>query len=156
MPLTKLKNFLDEHRVNYQLIPHTVAYTAQGTAAAAHVHGQNLAKTVIVDIDGKLAMVVMPATHKLRLDFFRDTVNASVVQVAEESQFADLFPGCEVGAMPPFGNLFGMPVYVDESLTEDEEIAFNAGSHTELLQLRYEDFSRLVEPKVIRIVPPAS
>ncbi len=129
-------------------IPHYVAYTAQETAASAHVRGRELAKTVMVKIDGRMAMAVLPATRKLDLERLRDVADAHEAALATEREFRDMFPDCEVGAMPPFGNLYGLRVYADKSLTDDEHIAFNAGSHEERIQMAYRDFERLVEPTV--------
>ncbi len=150
MPVRKLKEFLDGHGVKYVMISHSRAYTAQEIAASAHVPGKELAKTVMVQLDGEMAMAVLPASSQIDLRRLGEVTGAADVELATEGQFQGLFPDCELGAMPPFGNLYGMPVYVAEELAEDEEIAFNAGSHTELIRLRYEDFERLVEPKVVR------
>ena len=149
MPVQKIKQFLDEHKVKYTIISHSAAYTAQEIAESAHIPGRELAKTVVVDIDDKKAMVVQPATSMVHLGRLKKAIGATNVSLAEEKDFQNLFPDCEVGAMPPFGNLYGMDVYVSESLTLDDEIAFNAGSHTELIRLAYSDFASLVEPKVM-------
>ena len=149
MPVQKIKQFLDEHKVKYTIISHSAAYTAQEIAESAHIPGRELAKTVVVDIDDKKAMVVQPATSMVNLGRLKKAIGATHVSLAEEKDFQTLFPDCEVGAMPPFGNLYGMDVYVSESLTLDDEIAFNAGSHTELIRLAYSDFASLVEPKVV-------
>jgi Ala-tRNA(Pro) deacylase len=151
MPVAKLKEFLDSHHVKYVTIHHSPAFTAQEIAASAHVPGKELAKTVMVKADGKMAMAVLPASFRVDLEQLRQSIGASVVELAGEREFKDLFPACEVGAMPPFGNLYGMEVFVAEILTEDEEIAFNAGSHTELLRLKYADFAGLVHPRVVRL-----
>ncbi|MEN6407781.1 MAG: YbaK/EbsC family protein [Thermoguttaceae bacterium] len=132
-------------------INHSPAYTAQEIAAAAHVRGRELAKTVMVTLDGRLAMAVLPASRKISFDLLVEASGAQKVQLASEQAFRDMFPGCEVGAMPPFGNLFDMEVYVSTLLTADEEIVFNAGSHTELLRLPFKDFERLVHPKIARL-----
>lgn len=149
MPLVKLRNFLDSRNIKYQLIRHSPSYTAQEIAASAHISGQEMAKTVMVKVGGKMAMAVLPASHKVDFKLLEKVTGAKEVELANESEFADLFPGCELGAMPPFGNLFDMDVFVAESLAEDEEIAFNAGSHSELMKLTYKDFERVVEPKVV-------
>jgi len=129
---------------------HPTSYTAQGTAAQAHVSGKELVKTVIVKIDSQLAMAVLPASAQLDLSGLRKMTRAKQVSVAPEPEFEFKFPDCDLGAMPPFGTLYGMAVYVDEMLTRDKEIAFNAGSHSELVRMRYEDFERLVNPIVGR------
>jgi Ala-tRNA(Pro) deacylase len=148
MSAQKLKQFLDANGVRYQAIPHFTAYTAQETAASAHVHGRELAKTVMVRIDGRPAMAVLPATKRLDPERLREAAAARGVTLLSEREFKDLFPDCEVGAMPPFGNLYDLPVFVDASLSFDDHIAFNAGSHEELIQLDYQDFERLVRPRV--------
>jgi Ala-tRNA(Pro) deacylase len=150
MPVQRLKEFLDDHQVKYVVISHSRAFTTQEIAAATHIPGKELAKTVIVDIDGKTAMAVLPGSQKVDLALLRDALGAERVALAKEAAFKDHFPECDLGAMPPFGNLYGMPVYVAESLTEDEEIAFNAGSHTQLVKMAYQDFERLVQPEVMR------
>ncbi len=150
MPVTRLTNLLNAEHIDYVTIPHSIAYTAQEAAASAHIPGIEFAKTVIVKIDGKLAMAVLPALYKIHLGLLKQETEASQVSLASEDDFRGLFPGCETGAMPPFGNLYGMDVYVEESLLEDSEITFNAGTHTELMQLSYYDFERLVHPNIGR------
>lgn len=148
MPVRKLKEFLDQNGVRWVSIVHSPAYTAQEIAASAHVKGRELAKTVMVKVDGKPVMVVLPASQRVDFQVLRDVTGGASVVLSSEAEFRELFPDCEAGAMPPFGNLYGMDVYVSARLADDEEIAFNAGSHTELMKLRFEDFERLVRPKV--------
>ncbi len=148
MPATKLKRFLDENEVPYESIRHFVAYTAQETAASAHIRGRELAKTVMVKIDGRMAMAVLPATRRLDLDRLVHAAGAGQAALSTEREFSQMFSDCEPGAMPPFGNLYGMDVYVDTHLAQDEHIAFNAGTHEELIQISYCDFERLVGPTV--------
>ena len=148
MPATKLKDFLDQHRVKYVSVRHSTAYTSQEIAASAHVKGRNMAKTVVVRLSGKLALAVLPAKFNVDLPRLAQAAGAGDAELASEQEFEKHFPGCETGAMPPFGNLFGLPVYVDQTLTRDEEIAFNACSHTELILMSYEDFKRLAAPRV--------
>jgi Ala-tRNA(Pro) deacylase len=149
MPEKKLREYLDDQGIQYVAIPHQVGYTARQIAAITHTPNRELAKTVIVKIDGVLAMVVLPASYAVDLSLLRAATGARIVSLAKESEFKDRFSECEVGAMPPFGNLYGMAVYVEESLTKDEKISFNAGSHYELLQISYADFERLVNPRVL-------
>ena len=149
-----LAKFLDEHQIKFTTISHSVAYTAQGIAALTHTPGEEMAKTVIVKIDDKLAMAVLPASCHVDLAMLRAGTAATTICLAHESEFMDRFPGCETGAMPPFGNLYGMPVFVDASLAKDKEIAFNAGSHRELMRLAYDDFARLVQPTVLQFALP--
>ena len=151
MPVQKLKRFLDENDVKYVSISHSQAFTAQEVAASAHVPGKELAKVVMVKLDGELAMAVLPAPSQVNLEALRRVAGADEAELAGEEEFEELFPDCEVGAMPPFGNLWDVEVYADEDLREDEEIAFDAGSHTELVRLSYADFERLVEPTVADI-----
>lgn len=149
MPTAQVKKFLDSNNVKYLSIKHSPSYTAQEVAASAHIPGKNMAKTVIVKLDGTMAMVVEPANHKVNFDHLKKICGASDVALASESEFQDRFPECELGAMPPFGNLYGMDVFIVDTLTSDEEILFNAGTHSELIKMTYKDFARLVSPKVI-------
>ncbi len=150
MPVKKLKEYLDNQGIEYVAINHSLAYTAQRIAAAAHISGKDLAKTVMLKVDGKMKMAVLPASCKINMEQLREAINAGIIEIASEKEFKDLFPECEVGAMPPFGNLYGMDVFVAEKLTEDEEIAFNAGSHRELIKLSFKDYQKLVNPKIIK------
>ena len=149
MPVKKLKEFLDKEKIKYVSIIHSPAYTAQEVAASAHITGKELAKTVIVQLDGETAMAVLPANRKIVLQDLRDVTGADQVKFVPEDDFKKQFPDCETGAMPPFGNLYGMEVFVAASLTDNEVIAFNAGSHTEVIKLAYRDFERLVHPNVL-------
>lgn len=151
MPLARLKQFLDSHKVKYVVISHSLAYTAQGVAALAHIPGKEMAKTVVVRIDGALAMAVVPASCQVDLPFLRRVLNARTVDLATEAQFKDRFPDCDTGAMPPFGILYDMVVFADEALAHDKEIAFNAGSHREVVRMAWEDFERLVQPRIMRL-----
>jgi Ala-tRNA(Pro) deacylase len=151
----KLKQFLDSERVRYETIAHSPAYTSQKTAAAAHVPGRELAKSVVVKVDGALALAVLPAPRQVDLARLKKALGARKVELAGEDEFRERFPECEVGAMPPFGNLYALPVYVAEELTADEVIAFNAGTHTELVRMAYADFARLVTPQVVEFATAA-
>ena len=150
MPIKTLKEFLDKNNIEYITIRHSLAYNAQRIAATTHIPGKELAKTVMVKLDGRMAMAVLPASYLINLRLLKETTGAKKVEIANEMEFKHLFPECEVGAMPPFGNLYDMEVYVAESLAEDEEIAFNAGTHVELIRMAYADFERLVKPVVLR------
>ena len=149
MPVKKLKEFLDRENIKYVSIVHSTAYTAQEVAASAHITGKELAKTIIVELDGETAMAVLPANRKIVLQDLREVTGSDKVKFASEEEFKAKFPDCETGAMPPFGNLYGMDVYAAESLSQNGEIAFNAGSHTEVIRMAYKDFERLVKPKVL-------
>lgn len=150
MPATRLKEYLNINKVKYLTITHSPAYTAQEIAAYSHIKGRKIAKTVIVKVDGRLAMTVLPATYKVDFTLLKDALGAERVRLANEQEFKDAFPGCEVGAMPPFGNLYGIDTFVAASLVDDEEIAFNAGTHIELIKMNYLDYESLVKPKIIR------
>lgn len=147
MPVQRLRQFLDDHDTKYVVISHSPAFTAQEIAASAHISGREVAKTVMVKLDGDMAMAVLPASHKLKFDWLQEAVDADNAELADEEEFEALFPDCEVGAMPPFGNLYDIDVWVDESLADDEEIAFNAGNHHELVQMSYDDFDGLVDAR---------
>ncbi|MFI5378935.1 MAG: aminoacyl-tRNA deacylase [Tepidisphaerales bacterium] len=149
MPVRKMKEFLDTEGIKYVTIIHSPAFTAAETAATAHIHGKGLAKVVMVKLDGDMAMAVVPSTRKVDIALLREVTGADQVDIATEKQFRDLFSDCEAGAMPPFGNLYGMEVYVSADLSDNEDIAFNAGSHTELVRMSYMDFERLVNPKIL-------
>jgi Ala-tRNA(Pro) deacylase len=151
MTLSKLRKFLDSHNIRYLVISHSLAYTAQGVAALAHVSGKELAKTVIVKIDGILAMAVVPASFHVDLDRLKTLTGALTVELASEAEFKDAFPDCETGAMPPFGNLYDMSVYADVKLAENEEITFSAGTHRELVRMDWDDMLRLVNPTVAEL-----
>lgn len=149
MPVQILKDFLDTNQIQYVVITHSRAVPAQQVAESAHISGQKLAKSVIAKLDGKMAMIVLPASIKVDLDHLKDFTGVNKVEMASETEFNGLFPECELGAMPPFGNLFGLDVYIDNNLTKEHEIAFNAGSHSECIKLAYNDFARLVNPKIM-------
>lgn len=151
MPVRRLKEFLDEQKIRYTVMSHSSAYTAQEIAAATHIPGKALAKTVMVKIDGRMTMVVLPAAFRIDLHLLKRAVGAAKVELATEAEFREAFPDCETGAMPPFGNLYGLPVLVAQSLTDNKEIAFNAGTHTEVMKLDFADFERLVNPTVLKI-----
>jgi Ala-tRNA(Pro) deacylase len=149
MPVKKLKEFLDQNKIKYISISHSPAYTAQEIAAMAHIPGKELAKTVMIKLDNTMGMAVLPANHKVDFDTLKELTGSEFILLATENEFKSLFPECDPGAMPPFGNLYGMPVYVSGALARDEEIVFNAGSHTELIKMSYKDFERLVQPAVM-------
>ena len=148
MPVKYLQEFLDSRHVPYMTIAHSPAYSAQVIAASTHTPGKEFAKAVIVKLDGRMAMAVLPACNLINFVHLKELTGASHAELAPEEEFQNLFPECEVGAMPPFGNLYGLEVFADEALTEDREIAFNAGSHRELVRMAYRDFEGLVTPRV--------
>jgi Ala-tRNA(Pro) deacylase len=144
----KLKECLDSNKIEYDVLAHPQVYTAQDVAAAAHVPGRELAKSVVVKADERFALAVLPAPRKVNTDALQKALGAKEVRMAHEAEFVALFPGCELGAMPPFGNLYGVEVFVDRSLTRDEVIVFNAGTHVEAVRMKYKDFERLVNPTI--------
>ncbi|OFV95211.1 MAG: deacylase [Acidobacteria bacterium RIFCSPLOWO2_12_FULL_54_10] len=146
--LTRIKQYLDQSGVPYEHHVHRTAFTAQEIAAEEHVPGKLVAKTVVLKVDGKSVMAVLPASEKVDLAAFQAQLNSKDIRLATEFEFAGIFPDCEVGAMPPFGNLYNLPVYVDDTLTKDPEIVFNAGTHQDTIRIKYSDFARLVQPQI--------
>lgn len=130
------------------MLKHHRTYTCQEIAAQLHVPGQELAKVVILKDSGQFYMAVLPATYQIDLEKLPDVLEVDKIGLATEIELEELFPDCDVGAMPPFGNLYGLDVYVDRTLTEDAEIVFEAGNHDEAMKLAYRDFERLVKPKI--------
>ncbi|MFT3867019.1 MAG: YbaK/EbsC family protein [Nibricoccus sp.] len=149
MPAKKLKQFLDDCGVKYISIQHSPAYTASVVAKSAHISGNDFGKTVIVKIEDEMAMVVLPAHRKIVLSELRDLLGSDSVELASEDEFIDRFPDCELGAMPPFGNLYGMRVYLEHTLTRYPEIAFNAGTHREVIKMPMMDYLHYAEPIVL-------
>lgn len=149
MPAKILKKFLDEHGRKYVSIQHSLAFTAPEVAASTEVSGKNFAKTVIVKLDGRLAMVVLPANRKLALSELREMLMSDTVELATEAEFQARFPDCELGAMPPFGHLYGLPVYVAKSLADADEITFNAGTHREAIKMPFAEYVELANPTVL-------
>jgi len=149
--LTKLREYLDRNGVRYDVISHRQAFTAQEVAQAEHISGRELAKVVMLRSGKEFSMVVLPAPLRVDLDKAKGAMQLPDLVLATEEEFAGLFPQCEPGAMPPFGNLYDLAVYVDESLTKDESIVFNAGNHTQTVRMMYADFARLVQPKIIAV-----
>lgn len=147
----RLREYLDNQHVRYSTISHQPIYTSQEIAASTHISGKDLAKTVMIKLDGKMVMVVVPAAYHVNFHLLKEATGAKDIKLAREDEFMNLFPDVEVGAMPPFGNLYGLEVYVAESLAEDEMIAFNAGTHTDLIKMAFATFARLVKPKILRI-----
>ena len=150
--LKKLKAVLDEAKVPYEVFNHALAYTAQEIAAKQHFSGNEMAKVVMLEVDDELVMGVIAGNHKINPDTVRGSLGASRVRLATEDEFTSLFPECEIGAMPPFGNLFGLKVFVDPALEKDKDIYFNSGNHVQTVRLRYKDFAALVKPRVVRLV----
>ncbi|KGM55703.1 prolyl-tRNA synthetase [Lysobacter daejeonensis GH1-9] len=149
MTTQRLEQYLRSHDVAFDTLPHDHAITALDVARRAHLAGKDVAKTVMVKVDGRLAMAVMPANEWLSLERMRQACGAKSVALANESEFIDRFPECEVGAMPPFGNLYGMDVYAADTLSHEHDIAFNAGSHDEVVRMGWNDYERLVHPRIM-------
>jgi Ala-tRNA(Pro) deacylase len=150
--LRKLKDLLDGARVAYEIHNHPLAYTAQEIASQQHFSGKEMAKVVMLEVDGRLLMGVIPGSQRVNLNIAKTSLGAKAVRLASEAEFTSLFPECDIGAMPPFGNLFGLPVAVDPALAKDEHIYFNAGNHVQTVRLKYNDFTELVKPQIARLV----
>jgi Ala-tRNA(Pro) deacylase len=153
MALTeRVREFLDAARIPYEILPHREAFTAQGVAAASHVSGWQLAKVLVVrkDHEGHL-MVVIPASCRLDLAALSRVTGERELALAEEDEIGELFPDCEVGAMPPFGNLYGLPVYVDGCVPKVQEVVFQAGNHREVVRMRYPAYEEAVKPTVVEV-----
>jgi Ala-tRNA(Pro) deacylase len=145
----RLKEYLEENQVPYTHCTHRLAYTAQEIAAAQHVPGREMAKTVVLKVDQNFALLILPAVRKIDLKALKDELHYKHIDLATEKEFSSLFPDSDVGAMIPFGNLYKLPVYVDRSLAAEEEIFFNAGTHIDTIRMKYQDFSRLVRPQLV-------
>jgi len=149
MPGQKVKKFLEENNIQYEVIKHSPTYSAQNTAHTVHVHGKDMIKTVIIKIDGKLTMLALTANEKINYTVLKLIFENQEVELASENEFKNYFPDCETGAMPPFGKLYGMDEIISKELTKDEEIVFNAGSHTELIRMKFHDYDHLIHPRVV-------
>ena len=152
MPTNRVLTYLDAHDVFYEIVHHKLDYTAQEAAANTHTPGRQFAKVVLLGMPGGHVMAVVPAIHKIDLEKVRQGIGTSQVRLADESALRDLCPDCDVGAAPPFGNLYDVPVYVDPSITRDEHITFNGGTHEDAVKMRYSDFERLVHPTIMDMV----
>jgi Ala-tRNA(Pro) deacylase len=150
--LRRLKELLDHAKITYEVYNHALAYTAQEIAAKQHFSGNEMAKVVMLEVDHELVMGVIPGNHKINPETVRTSLGASRIRLATEDEFSARFPECEIGAMPPFGNLFGLKVFVDPALTRDEYIYFNAGNHVQTVRLKYKDFVALVKPRVAHLI----
>jgi Ala-tRNA(Pro) deacylase len=154
--LRRLKELLDEAKISYEIYNHPLAYTAQEIAAQQHFSGKEMAKVVMLEVDHRLIMGVVPGSRKLDLNTVKTSLAAKEVRLATEDEFVSRFPECEIGAMPPFGNLFGLPVVADPALEKDEYIYFNAGNHVQTVRITYRDFVQLVRPQIARLVEQRS
>lgn len=154
MATRRTREFLDGNFVKYVTIQHSPAHTAQEIAASAHVPGGTFAKTLVVKIDGQLTLAVVPAPRMLDTELLRAAADAQFVEIADVVDFADRFEGCKLGMMPPFGNLFGMTTWCDSALAKRRFIAFNAGSHTDVVLVRFTDYRRLARPRIAKLSQP--
>jgi len=149
--LKKLKELFDEGKISYEVYNHPLAYTAQEIAERQHFSGKEMVKVVMLEVDGGLIMAVVAASQKVHLNTVKANLAAHEVRLATEDEFISKFPDCEIRSMPPFGNLFGLPVYIDPAVENDESIYFNAGNHVQTVKLRYKDFEKLVKPRVVHL-----
>jgi len=149
MPVNQLKQFLDANNVHYVSVKHSLAYTAKEITQRARIKGEQLAKTVMITLDGSIAMVVLPASCRIRWDRFMNTMGTDFITLADEEEFKDLFPSCEVGAMPPFGILYDIPIYLYEGFDQSGDIAFRAGNHREIIKMKFEDYIELAQPMTV-------
>lgn len=150
----RLKSFLDSNYVPYESLSHSTTYTAQGTATLMQISGKEVAKTVVLQVGAlgeETILAVLPGPRHIRFEKLAALLGKPV-RLATEEEFSRLFPDCELGAMPPFGALYNLPVYVDESLAKDKEVVFNAGTHHDAVRMAYDDFVRLAKPKVCSFV----
>jgi Ala-tRNA(Pro) deacylase len=145
---TRIRHYLDERHVEYHIEPHRPGVTAQEIAAAAHISGKRFAKTVVLKRDGEFVLAAVPAAEAVDLRRFRDALGSGV-ELASEQEFERLFPECEMGAMPPLGGLFGLPVVADACLARQESIAVNGGTHTDVIELRWADYEQAEHPRII-------
>ena len=152
MPAQRLKKFLDQNHIPCRVIRHAPVFTSQETAEAAYESGKEFAKTVMIKIDGELVMVVIPADHKIDFEHLRHELGVRQVELAHEKEFKRLFPDCEPGAMPPFGELYDNAVFIDEGFAEHEMISFNAGTHREIIKMHYKDFIRVANAKPLKFI----
>lgn len=150
MPIPqKIKSYLDEHKIAYEAIHHRRDYTAQEAAADTHTPGKDFAKTVVLFVDNNYCIVVLPAIYQVDMKKIRKALNAKRVSLASEDEIAEICSDCEVGAMPPFGPFYKLPVYVSHHLAQDHMITFNAGTHEDAIRMLYRDFEKLVKPVVV-------
>ncbi|MGA8165297.1 MAG: YbaK/EbsC family protein [Waddliaceae bacterium] len=149
MPISpKVKAFLDEQNVEYEIAEHPIAYTAMEVAGSQHIPGKQMVKSVIIKSNGEFVMCVLPAIHLIDFEKLKSVTGEKAIKLANEEEIALLFPDYEVGAEPPFGQLYGLKVYADKILEEDREIVFNAGTHTDVVKMKFSDYKRLVNPIV--------
>jgi Ala-tRNA(Pro) deacylase len=155
MVSTKLKEYLDKAGVKYAKHPHRPAYTAQETAQSIHVPGRQMVKSVLIKADeGPLMMAVLSANDAVNLDLLREEIGCGVLRLASETEFLDAFPTCKPGAMPPFGNIFDLTTYCDPKLARNRDIEFNGGNHDETIRMRFSDYKKLANPRMVHFAQP--
>jgi Ala-tRNA(Pro) deacylase len=142
----RIRDYLDSQNAPYEWLPHPQAFTAQEVAHALHVSGKRLAKTVVLDADGRLVMAVLPASHRLIVAELKAALEVRHLEMLPEGELAKIFPDCDLGALPPFGNLYGIEVWVDRVVAESGEIVFTAGTHVDAVRMKYSDYAALVKP----------
>jgi Ala-tRNA(Pro) deacylase len=148
MPAQRLKQMLDQNNIKYISINHSPAYTARETAASTFIPRREFAKTIIVDLDGEKVMAVLSASRHVDVSALGDLAQAGEARLATEDEFRELFPDCELGAMPPFGSLYDMRVFVDEMVTEVDDLCFNAGTHEQILRMVCSEYLKLEQPVI--------
>lgn len=149
MPVKQLEEYLDAHNVSYVVIAHSPAYTAKQIADLVQVDSGQIAKTVMIYLDGVLSMVVLPASCRIRMDRFSRAMGTELIDLASEQEFEDRFPECEVGAMPPFGRIYEIPMYMYEGFMESGDIVFRAGAHNEVIKMNFKDYKMLAQPMTL-------
>lgn len=154
MATRRIKEYLDGNGARYVILHHSPAYTASEVAAAVHVSGRTFAKVLVVMLDNQLALAVVPATRDVDFTLLRDAVGVRTARLADEAEFAGRFEGCQRGTVPPFGHLFGTETYVERSMGHEPEIAFNAGTHTDVMIMDFEEYCRLAHPRLATIDAP--
>ena len=146
----RIRDYLDSQKAPYEWLPHPQAFTAQEVAHSLHVSGKRLAKTVILNADGRLVMAVLPASHRLIMPELKAALEVRRLEMLPESELAKIFPDCDLGAIPPFGNLYGIEVWVDRPVEESGELVFTAGTHVDAVRMKYSDYAELVKTHVGR------
>lgn len=149
-----LQRYLNNNGIQYRIIEHDPAFSAHGVSVTAHVPEKEIAKTVIIQIDGRFWMAVLRGDNKINLHKIKQSFGAKHVHLAHEEDLSTLFPDCQLGTMPPFGNLYGVPVLVDQSLAGDEDICFNACCYTKVVRMKFDDFKKLSNPLVGEYAEP--
>jgi Ala-tRNA(Pro) deacylase len=146
----RIREYLDSQNVPYEWLPHPQAFTAQEVAHSLHISGKRLAKTVILRADDRMVMVVLPASHRLIMNELRSAMEARQLEMLPEGELAKVFPDCDLGAIPPFGHLYGIEVWVDRTIADQGEIVFNAGTHVDAVRMKYHDYAAVAKPRVGR------